>query len=570
MNSPTAAAHVKEERFARIFDREIAPVWHDRFSRMIVRSLAHLPPASGEGRFVLDVHARTGRTTAELLHRLESGAKVLAIEDQAAQITLAKTKVRPEWRQRVYFKEGDFDDVTEMDDETYDLTVANLVLGEVVADWRAAIGELVRITKPGGVVLASMPLYGTWGEVEDLFEEVLRDGGRRDAIQTLNRLRRMRPRAKALADACEGLEIDERDYIVEHERFELLFRSGREFLFSPVIEHGPLRLWRAVLGDRSAQEQQQIFWRLKEAIDTYYAKHVLATTVIAGLIQIRVPGPAIKDDFSAIHWSRYPTLDAVFRGGSQRAAAAPSPAAATTDDGGDDFEFDLELEDDGDDLDIDVELDDAIGAAAETDSETETETEVAAEATPVPVEHELDRESPAQPQELTDPDPEVNSASSSSRPKTAAQSLVDAQILDESDLTAEPDPSGNFDPSQPLQQPGVPSTVDKVDTDALFNDQDTGSYAPLDAASVKPPPELDEDAAPERAESTVVDDDLLGDEFSADDLLEEVEEIDTVGTAPPPPPGGKAGPPPLSKPTAAPKKRLRLPPLPKKKPENDG
>lgn len=542
MNSPNAAAHVKEERYARVFDREIAPIWHDRFSRMIVRSLSHLPPPPSEGRFVLDVHAHTGRTTSELLHRLESGSRVLAIEAQAAQISLAKAKIRPEWKQRVYFKEGDFDDVTEMDDESYDLTVANLVLGEVVADWRAAIGELVRVTKPGGVVLASMPLYGTWTEVEDLFEEVLRDSGRRDAIATLNKLRRMRPRPKALADACEAVELDEQDYIIEHERFELLFRSGREFLFSPVIEHGPLRLWRAVLGDRPAQEQQQIFWRLKETIDAYFARRVLAATVVAGLIQIRVPGPGVKGDFASMHWSRYPSLDAVFRGGrpatsypDQREAHA-NPMAGASDE---DFELDLEFEvDDDDDADLDIELDAALGGESDAAGASELDLEI-------PVE--------------TAPDED---ADDDARPKTAAQSLVDAKILDEDDLRAEA-PDAGFDPSQPLGS-GVPAPTDAIDTDELFNDKDTGSYIPVPGESVQPPDLDDDDADPDADAdaSATTDDELLGSFAGVDEILEdfeEIEEIEEVPASAPPPP----------KPTAAPKKKLRLPPLPKGKKSGD-
>src|SRR5690606_5632054 len=140
----------------------------------------------------------------------------------------------------VYFKAGDIDDVTSMNDATYDLTLANLVLGEQVVEWQPALAELQRVTKPGGQVLVTLPLYGTWQEVEDLFEELLRDEGMRKEVATLQKLRRRRPKPSQLVAGMHELGMLDRDFFVEHERFELLFRSGREFLFAPVIEHGPL------------------------------------------------------------------------------------------------------------------------------------------------------------------------------------------------------------------------------------------------------------------------------------------------------------------------------------------
>src|SRR5690606_6110732 len=102
------------------------------------------------------------------------------------------------------------------------------------------------------------------------------------------------------------LGVADHDVVVEHERFELLFRRGREFLFAPVIEHGPLRLWQAIIG--RAEKPQALFWRFKEAIDTYYAGRVLAVSVVAGLIRVRVPGGGVQGSFAAEYWSRYPSL----------------------------------------------------------------------------------------------------------------------------------------------------------------------------------------------------------------------------------------------------------------------
>ncbi|HEY0134284.1 MAG TPA: methyltransferase domain-containing protein, partial [Nannocystis sp.] len=299
---------MRDRRVARVIDREIAPIWHDRFARLIIRNL---PGASDV--IALDIHCGVGRTTAELLGRLGSAARVLAIEPDDTLIEFAKTRMRPEWKNRVYLKPGNFDDVTAMADDSYNLVVANLVLGDA-GDIGSAIAEMIRVNRIGGRILATLPMAGSWHEVEDIFAEVLRDAGLTAAVRRLERLRELRPTGAQLANIVRGASVAEDDFVIEQERFQLLFPSGREFLFAPVVEHGPLRLWKAVIGkDGSPQE---LFWRLKEAIDTYYTGHVLAVNVMAGLMNIHVakgtesPGPRL----AARHWRHYPTLDALWGG----------------------------------------------------------------------------------------------------------------------------------------------------------------------------------------------------------------------------------------------------------------
>jgi SAM-dependent methyltransferase len=266
---------------ARVIDREVAPIWHDRFARMILQRIPIVPNS-----FVLDVHCGAGRTTADLLQRLDDSSRVLAIEPDPAFIGLAKARIRPEWRNRVYFKQGDLSSITGMSDDTYDLTIANLVLGEA-HDRLGVLSELIRVTKPGGQVFATLAMEGTWAEVEDLFGETLRDAGLDGApLRRLERVRALRPNGRDLAELMTQLDIDEDHFVVEQERCSMLFPSGREFLFAPVVEHVPLRLWKLIAGQHG--KPQELFWRLKEAIDAYYADHVFSVTMVAGLLHIQI------------------------------------------------------------------------------------------------------------------------------------------------------------------------------------------------------------------------------------------------------------------------------------------
>lgn len=344
------AQSVREQRFARAIDREVAPLWHDRFSRLIYR---HLP--RGEDVFTLDVHCGPGRTTHELLERLGGGSRVLALEPDAALRSLAKGRMRPEWKNRVYLKDGALTDVAGMGADTYDLVVANMVLGEV-QNFRESLREILRVTKPGGHVLATLPMAGTWTEVEDLFKGVLGDAELKGPARRLRHLARLRPTGTDIARSIRDLGVGPDHFVMEQERTSLLFASGREFLFSPVIEHGPLRLWKAILGDYD--KPQELFWKLKEAIDTYYSTSVFTVSVVLGLLHIRVPasGPAgahTAAETAGEYWRRFPELDSVF----QRAERG---------DGEEDI--DIDLDDDVDEEEETLSMKPAQSAAASTAS----------------------------------------------------------------------------------------------------------------------------------------------------------------------------------------------------------
>lgn len=343
-----AAHSVRDQRYARVVDREVAPLWHDRFARLLWRHLPSLP----DDALVLDVHSGPGHTSGELLERSGRGVRVVALEPQETLRNLAKARLSA-FSDRVYVKPGEFADITEMGDGTYDLVVANLVLGEA-HDLGVALRELLRVTKPGGSVLLTLPMDGSWEEVEDLFREVLRTADQKDAARRLRHLGRLRPTGHEMAKVATDLGVGQHHFVIEHERFNLLFKSGREFLFSPVIELGPLRMWKAILGEQAAP--QELFWQLKEAIDAYFSDSVFSVSVVAGVLHLRKPAPGAAGAQAAVetsgaYWGQYPELDALWQQAER-----------------------LELEDEDLDLDIDVDDEPPQARAARQPAEPETET----------------------------------------------------------------------------------------------------------------------------------------------------------------------------------------------------
>ena len=326
----TAALSLRDQRVARAIDREVAPLWHDRFARLLWRNLPAVPP-----ELTLDVHSGPGRTTAELLERLPPSTRIVSLEPDEAMRAIAKARIAPGFRDRVYLKAGDLSEIADMGDDTYDLVVANLVLGEA-HDLPEALRGLVRITRPGGQILATFPMAGTWHEAEDVFHEVLRDSNLPDADRRLKRLARLRSSGLDVAKVVESLGVAPDNFVVEQERFCLLFRSGREFLFSPLVEHGPLRLWKAILGDHD--KPQEIFWRLKEYVDAYFSGHAFSVSVVAGLLRLRVPQRGEAAAYAAAetageYWRCFPELDALWQAHER---------AEREETGGEDIDIDLD------------------------------------------------------------------------------------------------------------------------------------------------------------------------------------------------------------------------------------
>jgi SAM-dependent methyltransferase len=289
----------------------------------------------------IDVHCANGLVSEAILARYPE-TKIVALQADPSLDSLARSRVQAA-EANVYFRPGNFDDVTAMADQLYDLTVANLVLGEVVPDWQAGLAELIRVSKPGGEIVATFPLRGTWNECDQLFAEVLRDSGLPRELALHERMHNLRPRPSEVANGMRELGLSADDWILVHERFELLFAGSREFLFAPVIEQGPLRMWRAILS--KSPKPQELVWRLTDAIDTYYDTKVMAVTVEAAVLRVRRPGPRSRP-LAQEHWRRFPSLMHVWQ--RQQVVQTPAPVAgpASEPDAGGELEIDIAIDDD--------------------------------------------------------------------------------------------------------------------------------------------------------------------------------------------------------------------------------
>ena len=262
------------ERMAALYDREILPIWSERFGRMILRDLT-LPPRAT----VLDFACGTGYPALEVAKRLDGG-RIVCIESCAPLAELARQKAGDLLHRQVFLRTDELGPKLVFADRVFDLVLSNLGLSEA-ADPPAVLREMARVTKPGGRVIVTLPLRGSFAEFFDIYREVLARSERADALGRLEEHIARNPEPEQAVGWMEGAGL--RPVDLEMNSFSLLFRSSREFLFAPVIEFGPLPAWKDIAG--KGEEMQEIFVQIKEAIDTYFGGRPFELSVKAGCLR---------------------------------------------------------------------------------------------------------------------------------------------------------------------------------------------------------------------------------------------------------------------------------------------
>jgi len=268
----------KQERRARLHDAEVWPVYAGRFAALALGALDVRPAAR-----VVEVGCATGLLTIELARRFDPAARITAVEEDAGALAHARARIDADAQvaARIAFEQGSPASLP-LADGSADVAVSNLALAEA-ADPRAGARELGRVLAPGGEAVVTAALRGTWSEFLDIYRDVLREHGRRESLATLERYVAALPDGDTAAGWLESAGLY--DVQVAVERWEILFRSAREFFFSPLVELGPLPRWKQIAGH--GDEMQDIFFFTKEAIDAYFEGTVLPVTVVAAVIKGR-------------------------------------------------------------------------------------------------------------------------------------------------------------------------------------------------------------------------------------------------------------------------------------------
>jgi len=141
MNEKLVSAEELYRIIAPIYGCEIGMKELFKLERSILQKL--IPPL--KNKLVLDVGCGTGRWTA---YFVKKGARVIGLDISAEMLKIARKKVP-----NAKFKLGDVRNLP-FPSNYFDFTFASFVLGHLRA-FRKAYKEMIRVTKPGGVILVS-------------------------------------------------------------------------------------------------------------------------------------------------------------------------------------------------------------------------------------------------------------------------------------------------------------------------------------------------------------------------------------------------------------------------------
>ncbi len=279
-NSRPTRLLTAQDRLARAHEEEVYPLFGQKLADLLGTEL-ELPPRA----HVLQLGCGLGDTTSLVLQKLHPEGRLIVAEATPALVERARAGLDAEMpSKRVFFRAHPADTKLPFAENGFDLVLANLNVSELPAP-AEQLADLVRVTKPGGELRMATPLGGTWHEFLDVYSDVLVRLRKQQAADALAAYRATFPEPAALAEKLEAAGLARVE--VETVRFELMFRTGREFFYAPVIELGPLPRWKAVAGKGAAM--QDTFLAVKEAIDTYFGGRAFTVSVYAGAFTGRKP-----------------------------------------------------------------------------------------------------------------------------------------------------------------------------------------------------------------------------------------------------------------------------------------
>ena len=128
-----------------------ASVLDSHAARTAANSAAYLLPHLRDGLDLLDVGCGPGTITLDLAQAVGSG-RVVGLDQVAAPLEGARAAAAARGDERTTFEVGDVYALP-FEDDSFDVTHAHQVL-QHVADPVAALREMARVTRPGGIVAA--------------------------------------------------------------------------------------------------------------------------------------------------------------------------------------------------------------------------------------------------------------------------------------------------------------------------------------------------------------------------------------------------------------------------------
>lgn len=274
---PTPLSSTTDQE-AALYEAVVVPRYSSLFAQMILRQIPE-----GTRSTILDVGCGTGHPAFEMLRRLDDAGRVVAIDPDAALVELARRRALDLVGKRLFFKVGTAE-ALEFGDQVFDFVVGNLVMShlEHPAD---ALAEMRRVLVPGGRLLLTRALAGTFEEILDIFREVSLREDLPAVQQRADAIAASYPASHVLGNQVRAAGFEAVD--VEEDTFRLPFRSAKEIFGDPLVRFVGMPEWRWIAGLDAPGAQ--LLKEVERSLDVYFAGGPLSLTVRAGLVTAKVP-----------------------------------------------------------------------------------------------------------------------------------------------------------------------------------------------------------------------------------------------------------------------------------------
>ena len=260
-----------QKELAFLYDLYIATDWGERFAELVDQHV-ELPE---EGN-ALYIEGGTGGHALALQERAGNKLKVLCVDRNEECLEVARAKAVAV-HEATTFQCEDPAKLSLRDDE-YDLVLGNASF-TAPADLRSTIGEMVRVTKPGGTLAWWTPTASSFGEFFSIYWEALVSAGIEQHGSDVEHLITDLPAVSDVEHWSEAAGLENVTSWTAIEEFD--YESGEQFLNSPMITDFLLPVW---LRSIPAATQQKVMEELARIIDEERHSGEFALTLKATLI----------------------------------------------------------------------------------------------------------------------------------------------------------------------------------------------------------------------------------------------------------------------------------------------
>lgn len=235
-----------------------------------------------EGATVLSAESRCGAVVLRWLESLPEGTRMMALDSSGPMLDEARSRVPEAEHRRIFFVQQRINSLSYAEGVFSGAVCLHGMITRRQA--KEGLSELTRVTAPKGRLVACFPLVGSFAEFYDLLDEALRACGLETALGRLHDLRENLLTQNALASLAE--EAGLKDVELSELSWEVAFGSGREYLYSPLVQETFFPHW---IGAIRASDREEVLRYISNACDTYWKERTLNSKIQAALLVANKP-----------------------------------------------------------------------------------------------------------------------------------------------------------------------------------------------------------------------------------------------------------------------------------------